>query len=214
MKKIYIIRHGETDNNQARVSGQPHDPLSKRGENQASLVADRLTELEIEIVYGSVYKRAAHTAQIIADILHVPLELTPLFVESKNASAVLGKSLDDPEANAIRAELKAHWGDPNWKHSDEENFFDVSARAQEALNFLASQQADNIVVVTHGAFARMLVWKILLGDLLTPALSTQLYPRVVTHNTGVTVAEFTNDAWKLIRFNDTVHLDPENSTWQ
>jgi broad specificity phosphatase PhoE len=214
MKKVYFVRHGQTDNNQLRVSGKGSDPLSKLGEKQAALVGPRLKELGIEVILSSTLKRAHQTAEIINETLHLPLETSALFVESKHAQGVEGKSFDDPETNIIRAQLKEYWADPTWKHSTEENYFDLSARAKEALDVIAKRPERIILLVTHGAFLRMLTWQILMGELLTPELTTKLHKAVAPTNTGVTVAEYSDDGhWLLVRYNDTIHLDPEKGTF-
>ncbi len=65
---IYIIRHGQTDQNLAfRIQGQRDFPLNETGEAQARDAHDKFCELGIEFdrVYTSPLSRARRTAEIV-----------------------------------------------------------------------------------------------------------------------------------------------------
>lgn len=65
---IYLIRHGQTDENLAwRIQGQRDFPLNATGERQAEEVRDRLRNLGISFarVYSSPLGRAVRTAEIV-----------------------------------------------------------------------------------------------------------------------------------------------------
>lgn len=65
---IYLIRHGQTDENLAwRIQGQRDFPLNATGEAQAEEVRDRLRNLGISFarVYSSPLGRAVRTAEIV-----------------------------------------------------------------------------------------------------------------------------------------------------
>ena len=69
MSRIYIIRHGQTEMNNAQVlQGQSDLPLNENGIKQAMEAADRLSEkgLVFDKVYASPLIRAVQTAKIIA----------------------------------------------------------------------------------------------------------------------------------------------------
>ena len=79
---------------------------------------------------------------------------------------------------------------------------------------VAEQQAEDIILVTHGAFAKSMAGYILMGELFSPALSTPFNRSLLKMNTGVTVFQFTDkNIWQLVRWNDTVHLDPDTETY-
>jgi len=68
MYTIYIIRHGETDNNKKRVlQGRSDLPLNEAGAKQADKVKDYFAEkgIQFDKVYSSPLIRAVRTAQII-----------------------------------------------------------------------------------------------------------------------------------------------------
>lgn len=64
--KIYLVRHGETDWNQAGLlQGQTDIALSAQGLEQAREAAERLKEVPFEIAFCSPLIRAKRTAEII-----------------------------------------------------------------------------------------------------------------------------------------------------
>jgi broad specificity phosphatase PhoE len=68
MYTIYIVRHGETDNNKKRVlQGRSNLPLNEAGAKQAEKVKEYFAEngIQFDKVYSSPLIRAIKTAQII-----------------------------------------------------------------------------------------------------------------------------------------------------
>lgn len=67
-KRLYLIRHGETDWNRAgKIQGGGYDiALNDNGRRQAEAVAEELKGLPIGVVASSHLKRATETADIIA----------------------------------------------------------------------------------------------------------------------------------------------------
>lgn len=64
--KIYLVRHGETDWNQAGLlQGQTDIDLNAQGFAQAVEAAERLREVPFEIAFCSPLIRARHTAETI-----------------------------------------------------------------------------------------------------------------------------------------------------
>ena len=64
--KIYLVRHGETDWNQAGLlQGQTDIALNAQGLEQTHDAAERLKEVPFEIAFCSPLIRAKRTAEII-----------------------------------------------------------------------------------------------------------------------------------------------------
>lgn len=62
---LYIMRHGETDDNTRRVlQGQKDNPLNERGRQQALKVKEELSGIEFDKIYSSPLIRAVETAQL------------------------------------------------------------------------------------------------------------------------------------------------------
>ena len=72
--KIYLVRHGETDWNQAGLlQGQTDIDLNAQGFAQAEEAAERLREVPFEIAFCSPLIRARHTAETIVGDRKIPL---------------------------------------------------------------------------------------------------------------------------------------------
>ena len=71
---LYVIRHAESQWNPiGRYQGLLDPDLSERGEKQAQLLALELKNKGIELIYTSPLTRTKRTAQIVAQVLGVPL---------------------------------------------------------------------------------------------------------------------------------------------
>ena len=73
-QEFYIFRHGQTDYNlQNRWQGCGFDlPLNATGREQAQNLANKLKDKKLQIIYSSNLRRAAETADIVAEKLGIP----------------------------------------------------------------------------------------------------------------------------------------------
>ena len=78
---IYLLRHGETPGNAARVIQKAEVPLSERGEEQARRAALRLAAAGVTHILASDLTRATRTAEHLREATGAPLELEPLLQE-------------------------------------------------------------------------------------------------------------------------------------
>ena len=75
-KPFYFIRHGETEWNHNHICMGHNDiPLNERGIEQAQQAAKNLIDVEIASIAASSLKRAAKTAEIIAEAINKPVTL-------------------------------------------------------------------------------------------------------------------------------------------
>lgn len=209
MKKIYFIRHGESEANADNAWQGPDGPLTQKGRAQVASVADRLKGVSFTALISSPFKRAKDTAEAIAAQVGKEIEFSDLFVERRRPSELVGLARTDPRSLEVDAQINAHFGDPGWRHSDEENFEDMTARAKAALAYLAKHPHDEIVVVTHGYFMRVMLAAALTGENLTPELCEHFLTSFRTANTGISLLMFDEKAsrpWWLWTWNDHAHL--------
>jgi len=89
---LYILRHGLAV--EAGTEGYDKDadrPLTAKGERKLHLIADAMEELDLELdlILSSPYKRARQTAEIVADVLKVKMELTSTLEPGGSSSELI-----------------------------------------------------------------------------------------------------------------------------
>lgn len=151
---IYIVRHGETEENLRRIL-QGHMPgtLTEKGKEQVQRAAEQLSKEGVKFtrIVSSDLKRAMDSAQIIADKLNLPI------IPMENLrERDWGKFTGMPIAEAMdKYRVDGKWQFPEGTTETEEGIYE---RANKALVELQKQFADEtIIVVTHGQFARNLI---------------------------------------------------------
>lgn len=206
MKRVYLVRHGQSESNVSGVASGPETTLTPEGERQAAAIADRVSRLAIDVIVASPYLRTKETARIINEIARKPIEYSDLFVEKRSPSEEMGKAVNDRNADL----LTKHFIEPDWKHSDEDSFSEIKARALAAVNYLLKRPEENILVVSHGWFLRVLIAVQLFEEALTIEEYGKLWRYLFTTNTGITLVEYdetnVNQGWRLITWNDHAHL--------
>ncbi len=80
--RLYVVRHGETELSARRAySGRRDAFLTETGREQARYVAERLRDAGVDAIYSSPLRRAADTAQAIADATGAPLRIDQRLTE-------------------------------------------------------------------------------------------------------------------------------------
>ena len=154
MMKIYIVRHGQTEENLQRIL-QGHMPgtLTEQGKEQVAKAAEILANngVKFKCIVSSDLKRAMDSAQIISDRLNLPIIPMEILRERD-----WGKFTGMPIAEAMdKYRVNGKWRFPEGTTETEEGIYE---RANKALVELQKQFADEtIIVVTHGQFARNLI---------------------------------------------------------
>ncbi len=210
-KTIYFVRHGESEGNASEVGNLNHSPLSEKGRKQAEYLAKRCSDLSIQTIVTSNLERAIETGRIIGSSIGIKTESSDLFAERRKPSAVFGQVIESPEAQKVWRALWDNFHIPGFRHSDEENFEDLKARAIKALEYLASRSEDAILVVTHGIFLKIIVAVAVMGEELDGRECVRFMSRFEIENTGVSVFKYDSEErfgrkWVISTWNDQAHL--------
>lgn len=210
MKKIYFVRHGESEGNIGSIHQSSVSSLTEKGKKQAVFLANRCVKFPIEIIVSSAFNRAKETAEIISDKIGKPLEISDLFIERRKPKEQIGKSKDDPMAIHSEKTIRENFHIENFQFSDEETFNDLKNRAERALVFLQNKLEENILVVTHGFFIRILMAYAVFGKELTGYECERFIRSFRMENTGITILKLDDkkidSSWLLWIWNDHAHL--------
>jgi broad specificity phosphatase PhoE len=205
--KVYIVRHGESQDLANNLFQRSDSPLTEVGLRQAKTVAKRFKDLEVDEIWSSPMKRAYQTAEAIALVTKDNIVVEPFLSEKKMPSEVEGKKKDDPHAREISKQIMENYHNPQFRHSDENTFEDIKYRAQQLKNMIIQKSPLNIVLVTHEIIAKALLSTIVMGDVLDSHIFRNFDMIFDLNKTGMCVLENTIDhRWRVITWNDQVHL--------
>ena len=206
MKKIYFVRHGESEGNIGPVRQSPETNLTSTGLKQAHILAERLSAIDFDLLISSPYIRTHQTAEIISQKTNKPIIFSDLVIERKRPSEQIGQ-LKSSENN-IQSEIEyAKAFVENKKYKDGESFEEIRDRAKQALEFLDGQDYDSAVVVTHAVFLKVICGLVLLGEHMNAENCFKLIKNLKAHNTGITVIQKdSNNNWRVMVINDYAHF--------
>lgn len=145
MKTIYFVRHALTEANVAGIAagGEFETELTKEGRSQAKRAGQDLKDKQIQLIVCSPLIRTVDTAKIIAKEIgydYREIVTNPLFIERK-----LGIYSGRPHTEYREAGMS---GMLDKSVESTEALFE---RVAEGLQWLQTFDAQNIVVVSHGA---------------------------------------------------------------
>jgi broad specificity phosphatase PhoE len=150
VKTIYFVRHGESEANAAGIAagGGLDVSLTQDGRQQAQKVGEDLKGKKIDLIVSSPMKRAHETAVIIAQTTgYDPAKIVtnPFFTE---------RHLGDL-TGAKNETVKIHY-DAGMLPASAETTEALYKRLVLGLEWLKTQSANNIVLVSHGGPGRMI----------------------------------------------------------
>lgn len=203
VKRVLIVRHGETDYNATRrYQGYLDIPLNTIGQEQAQKLGVYLKDggWELDAIYSSDLKRAYGTAQEIATVLGMDV-VNEVRLREINVGIFQGKTRE--EIQAQHPEEWAQWRtDDGFVAPNGESRLQLRARAYEAWQEVTEQDdASTIMLVAHGGTIRQLMEQLIPADDL---------PQLYFVNTSLTILERNaDDTWSITAMGTTPHLDDD-----
>ena len=157
MAFILLIRHGQNDLVGKKLAGRlPDVHLNPQGQKQARQLAALLAGKSIKAVFSSPLERTQETAQPIARIHDLSLELLPGLVEI-DYGQWQGKSLKQLKRQKIWKALQEN--PATFSFPGGESFVDAQTRAVGAINQLSFtyDEKDVLVCVSHCDVIRLVI---------------------------------------------------------
>ncbi len=202
MLRLYITRHGETIwNTLKRMQGQKNSELTLKGIQQAAQLAKALETVEFEAVYSSSSGRTMQTAQIIAGKRNIPV--IPMdSLREINLGKWEGMIASDVERE-YPVEYRSFWELPHlYEPVGGETFSDVADRIEKTLALLVERHCDgNVLVVTHAVSLKIITLIVEKKEL------KDLWNGAYMHPTNLSMLEYENDGWKVVKWGDISHYD-------
>ena len=222
--ELYLIRHGQSANNEGILPRVPDPPLTDIGVEQARWAGESLKGEGITRLYSSPMLRTLQTAQIISDIINLPPhvfvglhEWGGIWEARGDGTSVQLPGLNRSEMREIypNVVLPKDVTDQGWWFN-EGYAGDIEGMMQLAhengLAFIAhlmehhGDTEQRVAAVSHGGSGGSLI-SAFFG--LLPDVG---YSRFTQNNTGVSKLSFTSDRKQLLCLNRISHLPPEAVT--
>ena len=205
---IYIVRHGETDNNYThRFIGSTDHPLNARGCAQAACLREPFSKLHLDAIYSSPRKRAYMTSEQIRG--------------DRDMEIICDDGLAEIHCGQWeglnREEIEAKW--PGmidlWQFHPEalempdgETFKQVQDRAIEAMIRIVKKERGNCVAIG----CHMLTIQLIMAKLLNVPIS-EVWNMVRIENTSISTMKIhDNGDVEIVRWGDDSHLPEELKT--
>jgi broad specificity phosphatase PhoE len=154
--QLLLVRHGLTDwNVDRKLLGRVDVGLNERGRAQARAAAEALRSFPVRAVLSSPQVRARETADPIAGVLGLAIEIEAGLDEVWLSEAWQGKTVDELRDDA---EMERFLSDPLSRSPRIEPIEEVQGRAVAAVERLRRDRAgETVVVVSHGDPLRAIV---------------------------------------------------------
>jgi broad specificity phosphatase PhoE len=203
--RLYLIRHGQSESNQARVEGRAgeHDPpLTRVGEEQARRLGERMAAYGVDAIYTSPLQRAYNTGAAIAKITgHTISVIDDLQEINEPMKGTMGPDPRVLPDGVSHEDIKAKFEqNPRWDNlPGSERSAHFRARIVRAIDtVIAENPGRKVAVACHGGVIQSYVAHIL-------GLETD-FP-FYAFNASITSVRAWKDRRALWRLNDLGHLD-------
>lgn len=202
IKKIYIVRHGQTDFNlRGIVQGSGIDsPLNDVGRAQADAFYEAYKSVPFDKIYISALQRTRQTVQRFID-LGIGFEphagLNEISWGNKEGQPIT------PEEDAYYHWMLRQWQEGKTSLSIEggESPEQVAARQQPVIEHIMSRTTEeNVLVCMHGRAIRIILCQLL----NYPLHSMDMFEH---ENLCLYQLNYTGSMFRIEKYNDTSHLD-------
>jgi probable phosphoglycerate mutase len=201
LKRIYLIRHGQTDwNAEGRWQGQLDVPLGNVGQEQALALAQHLKDRPITAIYSSDLMRAWMTAEPLAQAKALIIQRQERLREL-HLGVFQGLTGDEirmkypVEDEAMRADYM------DYVIPGGESRRAMQTRAYEMWQEIAADESQSeIAVFSHGGTIRVLLMKLFPDDM-------EWTMKVPIKNTSLTTIDVNGNRLRLTGMAEVRHLD-------
>ena len=195
--KLYLIRHGVTDQNKKRcLQGRSDIELNEQGRELARITAEGLRDVNFDLIFTSPLKRAYETAEIIRKDREIPLIPREELLEI-SCGAYEGLCFGQENYNIPDKDFMNFFHKPQEYITppEGESFEQVIARTGEFLEELKKNpdyHDKTILLSTHGCALKAVLANI------TKVSIADFWGEGVHKNCAVSLVELQDGEWVLV----------------
>jgi broad specificity phosphatase PhoE len=208
MKTVYFLRHGECESNVTNAPYKGKDAkLTAKGISDTEKITRCLQNIAFDSIISSSSLRARDTAEIINRDRGLSVTITDLFVEREHPSELLGVAHEDDRFIQVKQKVGAAFRNYE-RYSDEENFTDLSRRAEKFKHVLENEHGETILVVGHGKFTKFFLAYLCFGKELNTDIFIHIDEFMASRNLGLseTIYDEQHSRWKLRQWNANLRI--------
>ena len=207
---LYIVRHGETEENARGVlQGRTPGELNSTGIEQARLTGLALRNKGITAIHSSNLDRALDSALIISDIIGAVL-VPEKNLQERNLGNLEGKTW----AKYFEAQADSGLSNTEYKPEGGESIIEMQERLKPVLEEITGQQQrGDLLIVGHGGLNTIIL------DMLLPMTLSEIWEQGQNNGCINILKVLGPMEAELLTINDSAHLaalkdeieDSENS---
>lgn len=148
--KLLVARHGETlFNKENKICGITDIELTSKGLEQAKEIAQKIKELNIDLIISSPMKRTIQTSKVISDICNLQYITDDRLMEQDYG---IYEGCSRMDSNFLNNKKQFAYKYPNG-----ESMMQVACRVYNLINELNEKYNNkNILIITHGGICRII----------------------------------------------------------
>lgn len=207
MTRLIFVRHAEAVGNKIRhFHGWTDSPITDKGHIQAQLLAERLADMDIDILYSSSLKRTLETAQYISKVKNLPI------IRTDKLKEINGGDWED----LTWGELADRWPEEydtweNRPHKHQmpggESMTTFQKRLIDEVMYIINKNiGKNICIVTHGTAIRALIC------FFRSCTLEEMTNVAWCDNTALTILDYEDGKFSTITEGDATHLGSDYGT--
>jgi alpha-ribazole phosphatase len=181
--KIYLLRHGETEENKNKVYyGKLDVGLNEKGKVQAKHAADFLRDVNFSSVYISERRRTRETAEIVLG------NSSATFIVDNRINEISFGEFEGKSYEEIKKTfpVECEQWDENWKEfipPGGESYLKFCNRISSFMQELLRKKEEEVLIVTHGGVIRAMYCYVLNNNI-------DLYWKFASKNGDVSVLRY------------------------
>lgn len=162
MKRLYLVRHGESDSNAGgRTEAHHSTGITTRGHGQARTLAERWDHGAPGLIVTSPFIRTKLTAAPFIKRYNYAAKAEWAVQEFTQLTPSKWRGTTHEERGP---DIAAYWAKGDPRHTDgpgAESFVDLFGRVRDMFKLAEEAEEETIVAFTHGTFTQAAMWYVL-----------------------------------------------------